>query len=63
MEKSTFAAAKKAAHDMLDSCPVDVIHRFINHSYQFMSAYRLGLTGKAAEWAVRTQKRHRKVSQ
>jgi hypothetical protein len=28
-----------------------------------MSAYRLGLTGKAAEWAVRKQKQHRSVSQ
>jgi hypothetical protein len=63
MEKSTFAAAKKAAHDVLDSCPVDVIRRFINRSYRFMSAYRLGLTGKAAEWAVRRQKQHRQVSQ
>jgi len=28
-----------------------------------MSAYRLGLTGKAAEWAVKKQKQHRQVSQ
>ena len=28
-----------------------------------MSAYRLGLTGKAAEWAVQKQKQHRQVSQ
>jgi hypothetical protein len=27
-----------------------------------MTAYRLGLTGKAVEWAVRTQKRRRTVS-
>ena len=27
-----------------------------------MSAYRLGLTGRAAEWAVRKQKQHRSVS-
>jgi len=63
MEKSTFAAAKKAACDVLDSCPVDVICQFINHSYWFISAYRLGLTGKAAEWAVCKQKQHQQVSQ
>ena len=28
-----------------------------------MSAYQLGLTGQAAEWAVRKQKQHRQVSQ
>jgi hypothetical protein len=28
-----------------------------------MSAYRLGLTGKAAEWAVKRQKQHQQVSQ
>lgn len=27
-----------------------------------MSVYRLGLTGKAAAWAVRKQKQHRQVS-
>ncbi|THU75758.1 hypothetical protein K435DRAFT_706490, partial [Dendrothele bispora CBS 962.96] len=38
------------------------IREFINRSFRFMSAYRLGLTGKAAEWAVRKQKGHRVVS-
>ncbi|KAF8548107.1 hypothetical protein OG21DRAFT_1607096 [Imleria badia] len=37
--------------------------RFINRSWRFMGAYRLGLTGKAAEWAVKKQKRHRQISQ
>ena len=63
MPKSNFAAAKEAAREILDSCPEEVIRRFINRSYQFMSAYRLGLTGQAAEWAVRKQKQHRQVSQ
>jgi hypothetical protein len=49
--------------EVLDACPVEVIQRFINRSYRFLSAYRLGLTGKAAEWAVRKQKQHRQVSQ
>ncbi|THU81204.1 hypothetical protein K435DRAFT_694063, partial [Dendrothele bispora CBS 962.96] len=35
---------------------------FINRSWRWMSAYRLGLSGKAAEWTVRKQKGHRAVS-
>ncbi|KIJ94306.1 hypothetical protein K443DRAFT_57693, partial [Laccaria amethystina LaAM-08-1] len=31
---------------------------FINHSWRWMSAYRMGLTGDAAQWAVRKQKGH-----
>jgi len=61
--KPTFAHAKKIAEDFLDSCPVEVIRRFINRTYRFMSAYRMGLTGKAAEWAVHKQKQHCQVSQ
>lgn len=62
-EKKTFKDAKAAAQQYLDACPTEVIRRFINRSWRFMSAYRLGLTGKAAEWAVRKQKQHRSVSQ
>ena len=61
--KNTFHEAKKAAHAAFDACPTDVIRRFINRSWRFMSAYRIGLTGKAAAWAVRKQKGHRSVSQ
>ncbi|OAX30633.1 hypothetical protein K503DRAFT_705012, partial [Rhizopogon vinicolor AM-OR11-026] len=49
--------------EQLDVCPTEVIRRFINRSWRFMSAYRLGLKGKAAEWAVQKQKQHRQVSQ
>ncbi|KIN97613.1 hypothetical protein M404DRAFT_159876, partial [Pisolithus tinctorius Marx 270] len=61
--KSNFAAAKEAVREILDSCPEDVIHQCINCSYWFMSAYRLGLTGQAAEWAVHKWKQHQQVSQ
>jgi len=37
---------------------VQVTRRFINWSWCFMSAYRLGVTGKAAEWTVQKQKQH-----
>ncbi|KIK38771.1 hypothetical protein CY34DRAFT_25514 [Suillus luteus UH-Slu-Lm8-n1] len=61
--KKTFEDAKRCAKEQLDACPTEVIRRFINRSWRFMSAYCLGLTGKAAEWAVQKQKQHRQVSQ
>jgi hypothetical protein len=42
---------------------MDVVRRFFNRSWQFMDAYRQGLTGKVAEWAIRKQKVHRRVGQ
>jgi hypothetical protein len=54
---------KKAVRECLDVCPVDVIRRFFNRSWRFMDAYRRGLTGKAAEWAVCKQRSHRRVGQ
>ncbi|TFK63428.1 hypothetical protein BDN72DRAFT_882113 [Pluteus cervinus] len=61
--KENFAAAKVAAEKYLDACPAEVIRRFINRSFRFMSAYRRGLTGKAAAWAVRKQSAHRRVTE
>ncbi|KXN91857.1 hypothetical protein AN958_11797 [Leucoagaricus sp. SymC.cos] len=61
--KRTFEDAKMAAHDALDLCPVNVIRHFINHSRWFMSAYRKGLSEKAAAWVVHKQKGHRVVSE
>ncbi|KAF9504621.1 hypothetical protein BS47DRAFT_1374374 [Hydnum rufescens UP504] len=60
--KPTFANAKEVAIQSLDSCPIETICWFINWSWHFMSAYHLGLTGKAAEWAVRKQKSHHSVA-
>ncbi|KAF9502651.1 hypothetical protein BS47DRAFT_1335027 [Hydnum rufescens UP504] len=54
--KGTFAQAKEATLTSLNSCPLDTICHFINWSWRFMSAYRKGLTGKAAEWAVKNKK-------
>jgi hypothetical protein len=56
-----FADAKKVARECLDACPEDVIRRFFNRSWRFMDAYRMGLSGRAAEWAVNKQKSHRRV--
>ncbi|EAU92024.2 hypothetical protein CC1G_06011 [Coprinopsis cinerea okayama7 len=62
MAKPNFEAAKKAALSCLNACPKDVIRRFINRSWRFTEAYRAGLTGKAAAWAVRKYKGHRTIS-
>ena len=49
--KTRFDEAKRVAHESLDACPVEVIWRFFNRSWRFMHAYRVGLTGKAADVA------------
>lgn len=61
MYKEKFEHAKATARSCLNACPVEVIRRFFNRSWRFMDAYRKGLTGKAAEWAVRKQKSHRRA--
>ena len=63
IQKETFADAKKNTRECLDACPVDVIRRFFNRLWRFISAYWRGLTGKAAEWAVRQQRSHQRVGQ
>ncbi|KAF9516301.1 hypothetical protein BS47DRAFT_1292541 [Hydnum rufescens UP504] len=60
--KNTFADAKAAVLSSLQSCPLDTLRHFINRTWRFMSAYRQGLRGKAAEWAVKKQRSHRTVS-
>ena len=47
----------------LDACPPEVIRKFINCSWQFTSAYWLGLTGWAADWAVKKYRSHHTISE
>jgi hypothetical protein len=61
INKPSFVAAKNAAVTTLDACPVETIRLFFNRLWCFMDAYQMGLTGKAAEWAVRQQKCHRQA--
>ena len=61
VDKNTFQQAKDAALEALNSCPVEVIQRFIKCSWRWMSAYHMGLTGDAAQWAVWKQKGHHSV--
>ena len=60
-DKKTFQDAKNSAILYFNACPAEVI-RFINQSWHFRSTYQLGLTGRAAEWAVHKQKQHQSVS-
>ena len=53
--------ARRVVRECLDACPVEVIQRFFNRTWRFMDAYRSGLTGDAAKWAVRGQKSYRKA--
>ncbi|KAF8229809.1 hypothetical protein L208DRAFT_1479048 [Tricholoma matsutake] len=62
LPKQNFTEAKEIALRYLNACPPDVIWRFINCSWRFMSAYQKGLTGNAAAWAVRKQRQHHQVS-
>ena len=58
VHKDRFDAAKRITRESLDACPVDVVRHFFNRSWRFMDAYRQGLMGKAAEWAIYKQKAH-----
>ncbi|TFK17908.1 hypothetical protein FA15DRAFT_604234, partial [Coprinopsis marcescibilis] len=63
LDKPSFDAAKQAAVQCLNGYPTDVVRRFINRSWCFTEAYTIGVTGKAAAWAVRKYKGHRTISQ
>jgi hypothetical protein len=54
---------KEAAQRFLEECLKEVIQCFINRLWRFMSAYRKGLMGAAAPWAVHKQKQHRAINQ
>ena len=62
VDKKNFQDAKDAAKQYLEACPTEVIQQFINHSWRFMSVYRLGLTRHTAVWAVKKQKEDQQVS-
>ena len=51
-----FRLVPLAAENALNMCSVEVIRRFINRSWRWMSAYCMGLTGKATQRAVHKQK-------
>jgi hypothetical protein len=42
VNKNMFKDTKDAAESALNTCPVEVIRRFVNRSWRWMSAYRMG---------------------
>jgi hypothetical protein len=50
--KKRFDAVKKIVRESLDTCPEEVVQWFFNCSWWFIDAYRQGLMGKVAEWAI-----------
>ncbi|KAJ7693190.1 hypothetical protein B0H17DRAFT_1330545 [Mycena rosella] len=61
-DKPKFEDAKQAAIKYLDACTTEIIWRFVNWTWRWMDAYRSGLTGAAAAWAIGHQSAHRQAS-
>jgi hypothetical protein len=55
--------AEREVVKALEGVGLDKIKRYINRSYRFMDAYRQGVIGDAALWAVKKQKSHRRISE
>ncbi|CAG8717002.1 19399_t:CDS:2 [Cetraspora pellucida] len=58
-----FKGLKKAVSKALDSVDLTKIHYFAHHSEHFMSVYKLGLSEKAAAFAVKKYHFHHRVSE
>ncbi|KAI0027233.1 hypothetical protein K488DRAFT_22882, partial [Vararia minispora EC-137] len=56
-----FAHAKKVLIEALNACPLLTIRHFFCHVEQYINVYMLGVTGVAAEYAVKKYKSHRGV--
>jgi hypothetical protein len=63
VQKRSLEHAQGEVVKALAGCDGDRIRRFINRALRFMDAYRQGLKGQAALWAVKKQKSHRRVSE
>ena len=57
----TWVGLQKTVPEALDSVPLIMIRKFARKSQRYMDAYRKGLTGKLAEFAVKKYKSHRRV--
>ncbi|CAG8517157.1 7588_t:CDS:2 [Cetraspora pellucida] len=57
----TFRSLKRAVLRALNSVNIIKIHHFAHHSERFMSAYKLGLSGKAAAFMVKKYYSHHQI--
>jgi hypothetical protein len=49
--------------EVLDSVSFLTIRKFARKSWRYMDAYKKGLKGRTAEWAVNKYKSHRHLSE
>ncbi|CAG8460955.1 13903_t:CDS:2, partial [Cetraspora pellucida] len=54
---------KRSIIEAFDSISIERVHSFARLSFRWMDAYRQGLTGKATEYAVKQNKKHRTVNE
>ena len=47
----------------MNSCPFDILRRYINRASRFMDAYRKGLSFKQTAWCVKKQSGYRTISE
>jgi hypothetical protein len=59
----SFKGLQKTVPDALDSVPLATLRKFQRKSWRYMHAYKEGLTGLLAEYAVKKYKRHRTIPQ
>ena len=57
----TWAGLLRTVPEALDRVPLSLIRKFARKSARYMDAYRKGLTGKAAEYAIKKYHSHRRV--
>ncbi len=57
----SFKSLERTVPEALNYVPLEQIRRYSRHSWRFMDAYRKGLTGTAALYAVKKYKSHRRI--
>jgi hypothetical protein len=56
-------ALKKIVPEALDSVSVEQLRAYARLSFRWMDAYRHGLSGKPAEYAVKKHRAHRTINE
>lgn len=57
----TWSGLQKTVPEALDSVPLITLRKYAQKSWRYMDIYRKGITGKAAEFANKKYKSHRRV--
>lgn len=59
----SFASLKKKVPESLNAVPLSSVRKFWRKSIRYIEAYKRGLGGLAAEWAVKKYKSHRRLGE